>query len=241
VTLNNLILYLAANPGAQSRAHEELSDVIGDSRAPEYRDIPQLPYIRACVKEILRLFPVPIWGLKHYTDNDVYYKDHIIPKGTVILGNTSAIHYDPIRYEEPFAFRPERYLLHDKHSGEYAAMSDPYKRDHFTFGVGRRICPGSRLAENTLDLTLANLLWAYEVRPPLVFIDGKEREATMDISDNAYEDSAFRGPKQFKARFVPRSEARLKIVEDNWEAARKDGYLLRGMHVDIHGVVRPSE
>jgi cytochrome P450 len=241
VTLNNLILYLAANPEVQAKAHKELSAVVGDSRAPEFKDITQLPYIRACVKEILRLFPVPIWGLKHYTDNDVYYKTHVIPKGTIVLGNTSAIHYDPARYEDPFAFKPERYINYDKYAAEYAAMSDPCKRDHFTFGAGRRICPGSRLAENTLDLTLANLLWAFEIRPPSMLVDGKVRHALMDISDNAYENTAFRAPKPFKVRFVPRSEARQKILEDDWVAARSEGYVLRGMHVNVHGVVRPNE
>jgi cytochrome P450 len=241
VTLNNLILYLAANPEVQTKAYEEVTTVVGDFRAPVFEDVPQLPYVRASVKEILRLFPVPIWGLKHYTDNDVYYKNHVIPKGTIVLGNTSALHYDPARYEDPFAFRPERYLHHDKYAAEYAAMGDPYKRDHFSFGVGRRICPGSRLAENTLDLTLANLLWAFEIRPPVVIVDGKERDAVMDISDNAYEDTAFRAPKPFKARFLPRSEQRLKIVEDNWATARTTGYDLRGMHVDIHGSVRSKE
>ncbi|KUL82317.1 hypothetical protein ZTR_09715 [Talaromyces verruculosus] len=238
VTLHNLVLYLADNVDVQDKANEELSRVVGDSRAPEFDDIAKLPYIRACVKEILRLCPTPIWGLKHYTTGNIMYKGHVIPKGTVVLGNTSAIHFDPTRYEEPFTFRPERYIHHEKYAADYAAGGDPYERDHFTFGAGRRICPGSRLAENTLNLALANILWAFEIRPPTTFVDGKERVMEMDLSEDAFEETAFRAPKPFKSRFVPRSAGRLKIVEDNWVTAKATGYELRGVQVDVHGVVR---
>lgn len=201
-TMFNVILHLAAYPRTQRVAHEELMRVVGPNRTPTYDDVKDLPYIRACVKETLRLCPTPIFGIKHYADADVTYKDYTIPKGTVLLANTSFIHYDPDRYEEPFEFRPERYLNHPKHSAEYAAQSDPYKRDHFSFGGGRRICPGTRLAENTLDISIANILWAFEIRPPIV--DGVEAR-NMDLSDEAFQNTHFRGAKPFDARFVPRS------------------------------------
>jgi len=177
------------------------------------------------------------WGIKHFADVDIVYKQHIIPRGTILLGNTATIRYDPDRYEDPFAFKPERYLGYARYAGEYAAMGDPYERDHFTFGVGRRICPGSRLAENTLEIALANILWAYEIRPPITIVEGKKVDATMDLSDGAYEQSAFRAPKPFKVRFVSSSEARAKIVDDQWGEAKRDGYVLRGMTVDIKGIV----
>lgn len=240
-TLNALVLYLAANLEVQQKANEELSRVVGDVRAPEFDDIVNLPYVHACVKEVLRLRPVPVWGIKHFTDEDIVYKNHVIPKGTVVLANTSFIHYDPSRYQDPFAFQPERYVHHVKYAAEYAAMRDPYERDHFTFGAGRRICPASRLAENTLNLALANMLWAFEIRPSVAIIDGKEKEVPIDVSDEAREETAFQAPKPFKARFIPRGEERLKIVEQNWKSAQETGYMLRGMHVDMYGIAHPSQ
>lgn len=219
--INNLILYLAATPNAQERANEELTRTIGSHRAPTFDDIPNLPYVRACVKEILRLCPVPTWAIKHFTDKDVVYKHHRIPKGTVILANTSFMHHNPSRYEDPDVFRPERYLHHSRSSADYAAMSDPYERDHFTFGGGRRICPASRLAENTLDITMANMLWAFKLRPPVVIgADGSEREGVMDVSDAAFELGAFRAPKPFKVRFEVRSPERQHVITEQWEALR---------------------
>ncbi|KAF2169981.1 hypothetical protein M409DRAFT_19597 [Zasmidium cellare ATCC 36951] len=228
ITLTNLILYLAANPHTQVQAIAELSKVVGDDRMPLFEDVARLPYIRGCVKEMLRLHPIPTWGLKHYTDGDIVYKGQVIPKGTVVLGNTWAVHYDSSRYPDPTAFRPERYVNHDKYSAEYAAMSDPLQRDHYAFGAGRRICPGSRLAENTLDLALANILWAFEIKPPT---DGVE----IDLTDDAWEETAFRPPKPFKVRFVPRYAKRRRLLDEAWASAKEQGYVLKGVHIDEQG------
>lgn len=234
VTLANLVNYLAANLNIQQIAHDELMRVVGPNRTPVFDDIKDLPYVHACVKEVLRLCPTPIWGIKHYADADVTYKDYTIPKGTVLLANTSFIHYDPERYDEPFAFRPERYLNHSKYSSEYAAQSDPYKRDHFAFGAGRRICPGARLAENSLNIALANILWAFNIRPPIV--DGAEAKG-MELSDDAYENTSFRALKPFAARFVPRSDDRMELIEKQWDEASRKGYTLKGNDVNVNGVV----
>lgn len=233
-TLNSLILLLAANKRVQDEAQKELMKVVGPHRLPTFADMENLPYIRACVKEMLRMNPILAPGIRHFASEDVRYKDYIIPKGTVLIANTAFLHFDPSRFENPHEFMPERYLDHPLYSSEYAAMSDPYKRDHFTFSTGRRVCPGARLAENSLDIALAGILWGFEIRPPLV--NGKEAE--MDVSDNAYPDAGFTLPKPFAVRFVPRSEERRQVIEKQWEVAKAEGYELRGISVDVDGIVQ---
>ncbi|KAL8901601.1 MAG: hypothetical protein Q9207_005128 [Kuettlingeria erythrocarpa] len=233
-TLNSLVLNLAANPRVQQVAQEELMRVVGPHRLPNFADMPNLPYIRACVKEVLRVNPILSPGIRHYADQDVVYKGRVIPKGTVLLANTAFLHFDPARFEDPMEFKPERYLNHKLYSSEYAAMSDPNKRDHFTFSTARRVCPGARLAENSLDIALAGIMWAFEIRPGLV--DGVEAE--MDLSDNGYLDAGFTIPKPFAARFLPRSDERLRIVKEQWDRAMKEGYELRGVPVDVDGMVQ---
>lgn len=104
-------------------------------------------------------------------------------------------------------FVPERFLSHDKYAAEYAAMSDPLQRDHYAFGAGRRICPGSRLVENTLNLALAQILWCFHLDPP-----GEAGE--MELSSDAWEETAFRPPKPFEVRMTPRSAERLRLLEN---------------------------
>ena len=233
-TLNSLVLHLAGNLRVQKEAQEELMRVVGPNRLPTYADMPNLPYVRACVKEMLRMNPILAPGIRHFAEEDVVYKGHVIPKGTVLLANTAFLHYDPRRFDDPFDFMPERYRNHSLYSSDYAAMSDPSKRDHFTFSTGRRTCPGARLAENSLDIALAGILWAFEVRPPLV--DGVESK--MDLSENCYLDAGFTIPKPFAARFVPRTEGRLGVVKESWERATKEGYELRGVAVDVDGMIQ---
>ena len=47
--------------------------------------------------------------------------------------------------------------------GEAALASDIKDRDHWTFGAGRRLCPGIHVAERTLFLAMARILWAFTI------------------------------------------------------------------------------
>jgi len=91
-TLNSLVLYLAANQHVQKKAQEELMRVVRPKRLPNFADTRNLPYLRACVKEMLRMHPILAPGIRHYPDQDIMYKDHVIPRGTVLLANTAFLH-----------------------------------------------------------------------------------------------------------------------------------------------------
>lgn len=231
--LNSCMLYLASYPEVRAKAHTELASVVGDSRSPTFADEPALPYIRAIIKEVLRLRPVTNFGSPHFTTADIKYKNFIIPKNSVVAIQQYPIHYDEARYPDPFKFKPERYLDHPHKAGYYAAIADPYQRDHFSFGAGRRICSGLHLAENSLFITLAKLLWAFDMRPPLG-PDGKE--LPMDVSDDAYEPGVNTLPKPFKVRFIPRNKKVEEMIKKEWEIAQNEGYTLRNVKVDTQGV-----
>ena len=49
---------LIRNPEQMKRAQTELDEVVGRDRRVEESDIDRLPYLRAVVKEVLRLHPV---------------------------------------------------------------------------------------------------------------------------------------------------------------------------------------
>lgn len=229
VTLNSALLYLGANPDVQNKAYEELMRVVGPERTPTIADLPNLPYITACVKETIRLKPIPVWCIKRYADADIQYKDYVIPKGTVLLGNTMFLGSDPSKYNDPQAFRPERYLGFDRSSFEYAA-GDQTKRDHFSFGVGRRVCPGAKFAEMTLDLALANILWALVIKPP-------KGAGAIDAGPDAWDESEFQAPKPFAVSFEPRRPDAFEFVKKQWDRSMEEGYVLNGRHVDVKGIM----
>jgi hypothetical protein len=68
------------------------------------------------------------------------------------------INYDPARYESPFEFKPERYLGYDLPAASYLNIADPNQRDHFSYGAGRRVCPGVHVAEKSLYLNISRIV-----------------------------------------------------------------------------------
>lgn len=82
---------------------------------------------------------------------DDTYQGYFLPKGTVVLANTWAIHNDEAEYEQPGRFMPDRFLHNEYGTREPVDEStDDHRRTSYAFGAGRRVCPGQRLAKNSL-------------------------------------------------------------------------------------------
>ena len=60
--------------------------------------------------------------------------------------------------------QPERYIHDGTNNTESANLPNPYERDHWMFGAGRRICPGMLVAEREIWLTIARMLWAFDMK-----------------------------------------------------------------------------
>ncbi|CAG8716072.1 6583_t:CDS:2, partial [Dentiscutata erythropus] len=144
-SLTWLTATLANNPQVQFKAHQELDRVIGQSRLPEVSDEPNLPYIRAIIKESQR-YCAPIYlGIPHATEEDDEYNGYHIPANSTVILNQYGIHMDERRYENPKEFKPERFLGITESSATLA-NGNYENRDHFGFGAGRRLCTGIHMA-----------------------------------------------------------------------------------------------
>ena len=182
--------------------------------------------------------PVATTGLRRMAGAEVHYNGITIPKNTILLANINALHWDENRFSEPFTFKPERYLNYPHRSGVYANSGEAKDRDHYSFGAGRRICPGVHLAENGLFLAVSNLIWAYEFRAPL---DENGQEEPVDISDEAFLDGSIRIPKPYRIRIIPRNPERLALVKSEWDTAKREGYVMRGKKVTESGGIVAEE
>lgn len=80
--MNSLILGLVAFPEVVGKAHRELDSVVGD-RLPQFEDIPNLPYIRAMVKEVLRWRSVSNDHIRHDTTVSVELSSSSVVGGRV--------------------------------------------------------------------------------------------------------------------------------------------------------------
>lgn len=128
--------------------------------------------------------------------------------------NLWALSRDESRYEEPTKFRPERYVNYTRSKYQSKHRILPYGPERFIWGAGKRICPGIYLADNSLFVALAKILWAFEILPPL---DDLGREAVLDMSDDSYEDGRITIPKPFCLRFVSRGKIFEDVIMKEWE------------------------
>jgi cytochrome P450 len=153
------ILAMLAYPETQARAQAELDAVVGRARLPTFADYPHLPYIRAMVKELLRWRPIVPLITPHRSTEDDWYEGMFLPKGTICIANAWHMNRDPdIFGKNTEDFDPARYL--DTHGEMAPGISELKKDGHFSYGFGSRICVGRHMADNSLFINIAILLWA---------------------------------------------------------------------------------
>jgi cytochrome P450 len=155
-----LLHVLSLNPLIQRKAQEEIDHVVGQSRTPTFTDMERLPYIRAIVKEILRLQPALPLGIPHASFEDDWYEGYFIPKGTICFSNVWSINRSTDSYGlDALEFRPERFLNSD------GTLKNDIEDGHSSFGFGRRVCVGRHIADNALLIDIATILWALDIVP----------------------------------------------------------------------------
>ncbi|TFB05513.1 Cytochrome P450 monooxygenase yanC [Trichoderma ghanense] len=200
--LQSIFKALAMNPEAQRKAQEELDRVVGPSRLPHWDDAPNLPYIRALIKELHRWTPLFILGVPHASTEEVIYRGYTLPQKTLVMPHVYRLSRDPDVYQDPDAFAPERFLGDDLDSYASAKQSDFRKRDHVNYGWGRRLCQGIQVAENSIFMQVSRLLWAYNVAPL--------PDEPLRLEDRLH--GIVKKPKPFRLSITPRSEEAAQVV-----------------------------
>jgi cytochrome P450 len=122
-----------------------------------------MAYLKATVKETLRLHPPGPLLIPHLSMADCEIDGYTIPAGTRIMVNVWALARDPASWETPEEFAPERFLP----GGSAAAHNGTGKEfDFLPFGSGRRICPGINFANAAVEMMLANLVYHFDWELP---------------------------------------------------------------------------
>ncbi|TFY51509.1 hypothetical protein EVG20_g10968, partial [Dentipellis fragilis] len=103
-SLMAFVLLMCLNPAAQKRAQAEIDATVGTDRLPTLEDVPNLPYVSACVKEVLRYWTVGPIGLPHRATKDEVYDDgsYVIPAGSTVIANIWGMMHDPAVYASPY-------------------------------------------------------------------------------------------------------------------------------------------
>lgn len=148
-TTANLLLWawylLAKHPACAEQLREDL-------RAAEHP-----PYLDAVLEETLRLYP-PVWVLGREAKAEVGAGGWRVRKGATVLMSQLVLHRTAATFEEPDAFRPERWL----------ARRDLEPFAFLPFGAGSRKCIGDEFARTEARIVLASLArrFSFELDPP---------------------------------------------------------------------------
>ncbi|KAJ7165681.1 cytochrome P450 [Mycena crocata] len=204
-TPSGLIQWFAAHVSGHPEIQRKALDrVVGRDRLPTTDDQKDLPYCRALIKEVQR-YHNPFWlGTPHAVTEDFTYNGYYIPRDTLVICNTYSMHFNESRYPDPFAFNPDRYLEDTLSSAESANLADPYKRDHWMYGVGRRICIGMLLADKELFLAVSRMLWSFNMAE----IPGEP----IDLKE--YDGLSGRSPLPYRISITPRHEGVAQVLNE---------------------------
>ncbi|KAJ7108017.1 cytochrome P450 [Mycena crocata] len=198
--LGTFVLGMIANPDAQRKAQAEVDAVTGGRSLPTHTDEAVMPYVAALVQEILRWKNVGPIAIPHFLAVEDEYKGYRIPANSLVIGNTWAILHDEAVYPDPYAFKPERFLLDGKLNPD-----GPFPET--AFGFGRRLCPGRHMALSSLWIVVASMLATFEIT--------KARDEHGREIEPSYEfDSGFiNSPLPFKCCIRPRSQAAVDLIQ----------------------------
>ena len=136
---------LSQHPDVEARIHEEIDEVLS-GRTPTYEDIANLNYVRAVLFESMRLYPpVHVYARQNVTDDIIQGQQ--VPAGSLIVIAPWIIHRHKKLWDEPEAFRPDRFL------GEKGRPRPRY--DYLPFSAGPRTCLGMSFAMTEMAIVVA--------------------------------------------------------------------------------------
>ncbi|CAN1773065.1 3,9-dihydroxypterocarpan 6A-monooxygenase [Linum perenne] len=135
----------------------EIDSIVGSTRLVKESDVPNLPYLRAVVKESLRLHTAAPMIPRECTQ-DCQVNGFQVKVNTRVLVNAYAIMRDPDTWRDPDKFEPERFLLEEDCRG------DGFGFEFVAFGGGRRGCVGSRHVDVVMHTTVAALVQRFDWR-----------------------------------------------------------------------------
>jgi cytochrome P450 len=149
---------LLLHPRCLETLRVEIDAVADDDEAIiPFDKIKDLPYLRACLDESMRIYPPTTFGLPRKTPSEGC---NIL--GDFIAGNTSVsmsayvVHRDEKVFPEAETFRPERWLDDGK-------KLQPY---FITFSAGARGCIGRNISYLEQIMLIAAVVHRYEMELP---------------------------------------------------------------------------
>jgi cytochrome P450 len=161
--LAGVIFYLVHNPECMEKATQEVrSTFASSSEIVNGSALNGCTYLYAVIEETLRqTAPVPSHLPRVVLEGGIDIDGHHILAGTVVGVPMYALHNNPTYFPSPSIFSPEGWIESPSNTAEQITLA---RRAFCPFSIGNRMCSGRNLAYMQLKLTLAHLLWRFDIR-----------------------------------------------------------------------------
>lgn len=153
---------LAKNPDKQHKLQEEIA-TLNDNSGITKETLLNMPYLKACVKEIMRQYP-PSPSICRQLEEDTVINGYHVSAGTELHLLLQNICENPKYFKNPDDFVPERFLRDS--DSEDNDMRNLYPYATLPFGIGARSCLGRRFAETEMYIITAKFFQRYNVSLP---------------------------------------------------------------------------
>lgn len=177
-TLAFTVYHLSMNQEHQELCYQEIRSLgIGVGRSLQASDLSSLTYLGCCIKESMRMHPVvSMMGRTTRSDRFTRIGKYTIPPNTHIALPLFTIHNSIHNWDDPHAFKPERF--------QDASIDSFTGPAFYPFSLGSRDCVGQALAKMELFVVLATLISEFHITlDPSMCVGPKEHgirgEATM--------------------------------------------------------------
>ncbi|KAE9381402.1 cytochrome P450 [Stipitochalara longipes BDJ] len=152
--LTNSIYLLYKHPAVLAKLREELDHAASTAEIPSYEELTNLPYLRACIEESLRVRPASSFGLPRVVPKGGrYIAGKFIDEDVTVSVPTYTLLRDASAFENPTKFDPERWI-----SGDKEKMS----KVHLPFSTGPRACIGRNIAYFEQILVIGTLVRLFD-------------------------------------------------------------------------------
>ncbi|KAL2633136.1 hypothetical protein R1flu_004615 [Riccia fluitans] len=155
---------LIYRPDLQAMIQAEIDRVIGGNKTISENDIEQMPYLKAMVKETLRVNHPVMLTLPHVTTKPLEVCDgmYLLPSGTTVIAHIPALYTDPNVWDNPYEFRPERYF---SDMDEEREEPERLQLQSDIFSAVRRFSPGQGLVLLKAQILIAKILQSFDLLP----------------------------------------------------------------------------
>ncbi|KAH8805083.1 cytochrome P450 [Xylogone sp. PMI_703] len=169
--LTNTVYLLYTHPKVLFRLRRELDAVWPAEGIAKYDVISNIPYLRACIEESLRMRPASSMGLPRIVpEGGRVIAGKFVPEGVTVSVPTYSLLQSEAVFERASEYIPERWLTTD------AEKKSAMMKAHLPFSTGPRACIGRNIAYFEQTLVIATLVRFFDLEVPAGFeLETQER------------------------------------------------------------------